>query len=374
MIISTIVISCGNIFAQAEEVLGVKGDSYVLVEADSMQILASKNENEKMPVASICKLMTSLIVMEYIENGNISLDDEVTISEYASSIEGSQAFLDAGSKYTVGELLKSVIIASANDSAVALAEYVAGSENNFVSLMNKKAGELGMKDTIYENATGLNTMGQHSTALDTAKVLKEVNNHALYHDYCKIWMDTLTHPSGRVTELVNTNRLVKYYDKCVSGKTGFTDEAGYCLSSVADNDNMCLIAVTLKCDKANDRFEDCVKLFNWGFANFRAKKLISCNDMQQIDIKFGEKDSVKVSAERDFVKVTRVDDNGDVDITYEYDKVSGPLKENDVCGKITVVDKNGVVLDEINIIARETVGRAKLPDIFEDIKQEWSML
>ena len=374
MLVSSVVVASSRIFVKAEEVLGLKGNSYVLVEADSLQILASKNETEKLPVASICKLMTTLITMEYIDSGNISLSDEVTISEHASSMEGSQAFLDAGSKYTVEELLKTVIIASANDSSVALAEYIAGSENNFVALMNKRASELGMNDTIYENATGLNTMGQHSTALDTAKVLREVNKHDIYHKYCKVWMDKLVHPSGRETELVNTNRLVRYYDKCISGKTGFTDEAGYCLSSIADNGNMKLIAVTLQCQNANDRFEDSVKLFNWGFANYKANKIVDSTITQEVDIKLGGKEKLVVAPERDFVKVTKIQDNGGVDISYEYKKISAPIKENDVCGKITIVDSNGVVLDEINIIAKESVDKAKLSQIFGDIVEDWQIL
>ncbi len=248
--------------------------SYILLDADSGTIMVNKNANEKLQVASICKLMTSLITMEKIEAGDLSLDSEILASEHAASMEGSQAFLDAGSKYKVSELLKSVIVASANDSAVALAEAIAGSEQAFVNLMNEKAKELGMNNTVYANATGLPAANQYSTAFDTTIVLKNATSHDIYKQYSNIWMDSFVHPSGRVTELVNTNRLIKYYDYCKSGKTGFTDEAGYCLSSTASNGNLNLIAVTLKCANPQDRFKESMELYNYGFANFENKKII----------------------------------------------------------------------------------------------------
>ncbi len=201
-------------------------DSYILIDADSDVVLASKNIEEKMQVASICKLMTCLLTIEKIEDGVINLNDDVVASEYACSMEGSQAFLDAGCKYKVSDVLKSVIVASANDGAVVLAELISGNENAFVSLMNNRAKELGMNNTVYANATGLPQPNQYSTALDTSIILKEIYKHDLYVKNSNIWIDNLIHPSGRKTELVNTNRLIKYYDKCKTGKTGFTDEAG----------------------------------------------------------------------------------------------------------------------------------------------------
>jgi D-alanyl-D-alanine carboxypeptidase len=158
-------------------------------------------------------------------------------------------------------ILKSIIIASANDSAVALAENIGGSERAFVSMMNTRAKELGMYNTLYANATGLSTPEQYSTAYDTAILLKELDKYSIYHKYSAIWMDYITHSSGRKTELVNTNRLIKYYSYCKCGKTGFTDEAGYCLASIAEKSDMKLIAVTLNCNSSADRFKECMELF-----------------------------------------------------------------------------------------------------------------
>ena len=221
-----------------------------------------------MPVASICKLMTSLITLEKLDSSEFKLTDCLVASEHACSMEGSQAFLDVGSSYSVSDLLKSVIVASANDSAVVLAEAISGNENAFVIEMNKRAKELGMNNTVYANATGLPSPNQYSTAMDTSLILREIVKHKLFVDYSNIWMDTLVHASGRETELVNTNRLIKYYSNCKAGKTGFTDEAGYCLVSMATNENLNLIAVTLNCDKPQDRFKESMDLFNYGFANY----------------------------------------------------------------------------------------------------------
>ncbi len=374
IIASLILVNAANVVFAANT-LDLAGDSYILVEANSLKILEASNEHEKMPVASICKLMTSLITMEYIESGSISPDDMVTISEHAASIEGSQAFLDAGSKYKVEDLLKTLIIASANDSSVALAEHIAGSENNFVRLMNDRASELGMLDTIYENATGLNTMGQHSTAYDTALILREVNNHDLYHKYSSIWMDELVHPSGRSTELVNTNRLVKYYDKCVCGKTGFTDEAGYCLSCYATDGKLDLIAVTLKCDKANERFEDCVKLCNFGFANFRSEKVVdSTVTLGSVPVSRGREDRVSYHAARDYTSVVKVGESADITINVELCDIVAPIRSSDVVGRMTLIDQSGVILDEINLVAETSVDRARYSDVLDKMYDNWNVI
>ena len=204
----------------------INAKSYIVIDNNN-KILCGDNYENKREVASICKLMTTLIALEKISAGDMKLDDKIYVSNYAASMEGSQAFLDGGKEYTVEDILKSIIIASANDSAVALAESIGGSEKAFVSMMNTRAKELGMYNTIYANATGLSTVEQYSTAYDTAILLKELDKYDIYHKYSTVWLDYITHSSGRKTELVNTNRNIKYYEYCEMGKTGFTDEAGY---------------------------------------------------------------------------------------------------------------------------------------------------
>ena len=354
---------------------GFTSSSYILLDADSGKILVNKNSDEKLQVASICKLMTSLITMEKIDAGALSLDTLVLASDHAASMEGSQAFLDAGSKYKVGELLKSVIVASANDSAVALAEAIAGNEQAFVTLMNEKAKELGMNNTVYANATGLPSANQYSTAFDTTIVLKQATSHEIYKKYSNIWMDSFVHPSGRVTELVNTNRLIKYYDYCKSGKTGFTDEAGYCLSSTASNGNLNLIAVTLKCKNPQDRFKESMELYNYGFANFENKKVIDVNAPFDKTIKVvgGKQSSANLKLKNDFYALSKKGDKSEINVKYEIqNSINAPKKLGDVVGS-ALITQNGKIIGEVDIIINEDVFVQSYGDIINKIVNNFSI-
>jgi len=378
LFISAIYLSFNNNMCYAktqknEEFMHFSSTSYVLIDKNSESVLVSFNENEKMPVASICKLMTTLITLEEIEKGNLSLDDLVLASPYACSVEGSQAFLDAGSKYKVSELLKSVIVASANDSAIVLAETISGNEKSFVKKMNERAKELGMENTNYENATGLNTSNQYSTALDTAKILKEVSKHDIYLSNCGIWMDSFIHPSGRVTELVNTNRLIRYFDYCKTGKTGFTDEAGYCLVSNAEKDGLDLIAVTLNCKDSASRFKESMELFNYGFANYENGKVVDCENLIENNIKVvgGNKDKVEIKAEKDFFYIMKKGDLGNITTKLELPKnLKAEIKEGDIVGKILILN-DGAEIGSVNVISVEKIEKQKLKDIFEKIGKNW---
>jgi len=350
-------------------------DSYVLIDSDSKTILYGKNAEQKMPVASICKLMTTLLTLENIERGDLSLEDKFIASEYASSVEGSQAFLDAGSEYSVKDLLKSVIVASANDSAVVLAEAIGGNEDNFVNLMNNRAKQLGMKNTLYSNSTGLPKANQYSTAIDTAILLNEVSKYEIYKQDCGIWMDKLTHPSGRQTELVNTNRLIKYYNNCKCGKTGFTDEAGYCLSAFAEKNGMNLIAVALNCETSADRFKECMELFNYGFSNFENKKVIDKDItlQQEITVKGGKEETTKLVAKNDFYIINRRGENNNFEIRYELpDAVKAPCKNTEVIGKIVIL-KKGVVVGEVEVVPQENIEKQTFNDILNKIFNNWEL-
>ncbi len=346
--------------------------NYVLYDIDSGSILTSFNEHEKRQVASICKLMTTLIVLENVEKGKLSLGDEFTTSVYASEAEGSQAFLDAGSKYSVKELLKSVIVASANDSAIVLAEGISGNEKLFVGLMNKRANELGMVNTFYENSTGLETAGQHSSAYDTAILLKEVGKHGIFNEDCKIWMDKLVHPSGRETELVNTNRLIRYYDKCKSGKTGFTDSAGYCLGSVASDGKLNLIAVTLNCKNSALRFKENMELYAFGFANFENQKVLDESaPLSKLPVNFGKQASVEVGVDKDYYVLLNKSEDAEITTHFElHKKVSAPVKIGDKVG-VCIILKNGVVIEEVDVISKSNVGRQNFRDVIRKIAGNW---
>lgn len=350
----------------------ISAKSYIIMDS-SGNVLIDKNADEKHEVASICKLMTTLITLEYLDKNAFTLEDEFVASSYACSMEGSQAFLDANSKYKVRDLIKSVIVASANDSAVVLAENIAGSENTFVDMMNKKAKELGMNNTLYANSTGLHDGTQYSTARDTAILLDKVSKYDLYKEDCKIWLDKLVHPSGRETELVNTNRLVKYYPYCKTGKTGFTDEAGYCLSSTASKNNLDLTCVVLGCDTMANRFKESIVLYNYAFANFVSDMVANKNDLLENNIKVvgGKATSVKIQVQDDYY-VTQ-DRNNKKEITTKLvlpSSIKAPLKTGDVVGEYQVI-ADGKVLKTIPVIVANDVQKQSYKDVLNKIIKDY---
>lgn len=346
--------------------------SYVLLDYESGKVLSSYNEDKKFPVASICKLMTSLITLENIESGNLSWDEEIVVSEHAASMEGSQAFLDANNKYKLDDIFKSVVVASANDSAVVLAERIAGSESEFVKLMNEKAKQLNMNNTKYDNATGLPTLNQHSTAKDTSIILKEISKYDKFNEYCNIWMDKLVHPSGRETDLVNTNRLIKYYDGCLNGKTGFTNEAGYCLASSAKRGDMHLISVVLGCNNASDRFVESKQLYDYGFNNFVKTNIVNQNDiLGTINIDGGKDKTINIVAKEGFSDICKKTETGEIITELEVQKsVKAPYSKNDSVGKL-IVSKNGNILKEIDVVLERDALKQTYKNIVEKIIKNW---
>ena len=348
---------------------------YCLIDASTGTILAEKNCKERREVASMVKLMTSLLAMEKIESGEWTLDTELLVSDYAASMEGSQAFLDAGKTYKVDDLLKSVIVASANDSSVVLAEGYSGSEIKFVDEMNKKAKELGLENTLYGNSTGLPALNQYSTAEDIAKLLNVVSKHDLYHKYSTIWMDKLIHESGRETELVNTNRLVKYYPGCDCGKTGFTDEAGYCLSVSAKRNDMRLISVVMGAKTANDRFNISSSLLNYGFANFKNVKVVDMTNNISTGKKLkGMKDFVLCNAETDLFLIEKTGtEKTDYEIQTTFDEFGKKINKGDLLGKI-YVKRDGKILCEANLIASDNYKSPSFIDITHSIFDQWSIM
>lgn len=349
--------------------------SYIVVD-ESGNTLIEKNSEEKREVASICKLMTTLITLENLENGNITLDDKFVASSYACDAEGSQAFLDSGSEYTIRDLLKSVIVASANDSAIVLAEGIGGSESNFVNLMNERASSLGMKNTRYANSTGLPAVEQYSTAKDTSILLKEVSQYPVYQEDCNIWMDKLVHPSGRQTELVNTNRLIKYYSYCKTGKTGFTDEAGYCLSSTANKDNLKLTCVVLGCDSSANRFKESVELYNYAYANFANQKVISKDTKIDNDIKvhFGKDKEIEIACKEDYFLTQAKTNKKDFTIKYELpNEIKAPLNAGDKVG-VALVVVDGEIIKEVDIISLSTIEKQGYGDVLEKIVDKFGFI
>lgn len=353
--------------AYAEE-FSAEGKSAYLVDAATGTALYAKNENERLPIASMVKIMTALLVLEAAGRGEISLDEEVYVSENAASMGGSQIFLDAGSKHKASDLLKSVIVASANDSCVALAERVSGSVEGFVNDMNARAAEFGMSNTNFVNCTGLPAAEGFSTAKDVSVMFREVIKHPTYFEYAGVWTEDYVHPSGRTTNMTNTNKLVRFYNGCDGGKTGFTSEAKFCLSATAQRDGMRTVAVVIGADSSKGRFNAVSEMFNYAFGNFKTTTLASAGEaLGEVKVSGGKVRNVPFTVAEDVASLSRRTDKTEVELRYELpEKVKAPIRQGDVVGKGYVV-RGGEVEREFDLVAAEDVKRANLWDIIKRI-------
>lgn len=362
---------CARI-AIAENDVGISSRSGILMDYASGEILFAKNAETHLPVASMVKMMTILIALEEYDANNVTLDTMISTTENASGMGGSQVFIDPYVEYSFEDLLKSVIMASANDASVALAEYFNGNEKSFVNRMNKRAKELGMTNTNYVNSTGLPAPEQYSCAKDSAILMREILKHDLYHNYSSIWMDTLTHPSGRETELVNTNKLIRYFEGCDGGKTGSTNEAGCCLTASAKRNDMRLISVIIGAENSKTRFNESSLLLSYGFANFENKLLVDISaPLKKVKVNKGKLDEVDVYGEENFSVIVKKGDN----LTYETnmeipDAVKAPLENGDVVGKV-MITKEGSVIKEVNVIVKEDIKHSSYLDNFNKIVENW---
>ena len=329
--------------------------------------LYAYNADSKHEIASMVKIMTADLVFEAIDEGKISVDDEVTVSEYAQSMGGSQMFLDAHEKYTVDDLLKGVIVASANDAAVALAETVSGSAEGFVHEMNAKAQELGMTDTKFANPTGLpSEKEQYSTARDVNIMTRDLLRYDKYHDYAKIWTEDFVHPSGRVTTLTNTNKMIRQYSGCIGGKTGYTAVAKFCVSACAERNGIKTVATVIGADDSKTRFAEACKLFNYAFANFRNE--VVCRKGEKIERSVDvEKSRVKTMTPVAAVDASVLIKQGD-DIKVEYelpDKIKAPVSKGDVIGRIKIT--HGGKEYFFDLVSDSDIPKATLWDIIKDM-------
>lgn len=360
-----------NVFAVNSDELKITSKSALLVDYNTGKVIFEKNASEKLSIASMTKLASLSVIFDYLNKGIIKENDLVTVSENAAGVGGSSAFLDAGSQYKVADLIKTVVIASANDSTVALAEFVAGSEESFVNKMNKLQGTLGLKDTNFVNCTGLPADNHYSTATDMVKIYKSVCDNSLYKKDAKIWMEDFIHPSGRKTGLVNTNRLVKTFDGIDGGKTGYTDKARFCLTASATRGNTRLVGVVIGSQDSKTRFAEMSKLFNYGFANFENKLLVN-SDVPVTVAKFkNAKNQVTLYPEKNINKFLSKNEEFTFSTDFEIFDVKAPLKQGDVVGKMFVFDQNNMVIDEVNIVAGENANEIGFNETFKKILQNW---
>lgn len=325
-----------EIYAKTEEATEIKAKSSILMCMDTKEIIKENNAYEHLSPASVTKIMSILIIMEAIDSGKISLNDMVTASENAVSKGGSQIWLEVGEQMSVNDLLKAVIIASANDACTLLGEYIAGSDSGFVDMMNKRAKELGLENTNFENCTGLDdsVTNHYSCAYDLAVIACEVMKHDLVKDYSTIWLDSLRNGE---TELNNTNKLINKYNGITGLKTGTTSNAGFCLCATATRDGLSLVSVVLGAETSEDRFNLSVNLLDYGFANYQINNIeIDEKKIKTVKIKNGIVKSLKPAfPDGDSVLVKKGTDN----FTYDYrvkEKVEAPVKAGDILGEIVV--------------------------------------
>lgn len=336
--------------------IDISAPSAILMEKVTGEVIYDKNSHERLPPASVTKVMTMLLIVEAVERGDISLDDTVIASERAASFGGSCVFLEEGEKMSVAEMLKCICVVSANDCAVAMAEHLCGSEQAFVARMNDRARELGLKDTNFKNCTGLFEDDEHYTsAYDIAVMSRELIRHDMIKDYTTIWMDTIR---GGEFGLSNTNKLVYYYDGCTGLKTGFTEKAMYCLSATAEREGVEYIAVIMHADTIDKRNNDAKALLSYGFANYRLMPLRSPDVLPPVRVTLGSADSVQPVY--DGAEAALVPKSGAGEVSYELDlpdTLPAPVEKGQQIGTLRVVS-DGKELYSVKLLADSSVARA----------------
>lgn len=357
------------------EPFDIKSESAILIDFHSQNVIYSKNETEHLTIASMTKIMLLDLCFDALENGEYSLNDVICVSENASGMGGSQVFLEGNAKYSAEDLLKSIIVASANDASVAMAEFLFGSEQECVYNMNLKAKEYGMNDTHYSNCTGLPMPEQYSCAKDVANVFSKLLSHKEYFKYSGIWMDEIKHPKGNVTGLTNTNKLIRFYDGCDSGKTGFTKESGFCIACSAKRGNMRLVSVVIKAPSSKERFAEVSSMFNYAFANYTNKMVLDKTKPLNIEYKVegGKKNSAQIVAEEDYYIFGNKNSKDNVIVDFIPGKgVKAPLKKGDKIGKL-VIYKNGEEIQTVNCLINEDVKEKTYFDCIKDVCGHWTV-
>ncbi len=369
MIILTIATSFAFTTAGASQTVNYK--ALYTVDARTGYVIDGQNVDEKLPIASMVKIMTALIGFESVKSGQISLDQDVTISKTAESMGGSQMFLEANDTYKIGDLFKGIIVVSANDACVQLAEVLCGSEEDFVTKMNEKAQSLGMTNTKFVNCTGLPQVGQYSTAHDVSIMLRELLKYPEYHEYSKIWIEDFNHPDGRVTQFVNTNKLVRFYKDCTGGKTGYTSEAGFCLAASARRNGSHIISVIIGADDSKGRFATITQQFEKAFANYETKNVLKKDSiLEKVAVIGGKSENISVYPERPYFVFCKKGDVSDVSVSINLpDTINAPTKKGDVIGSVTGTEKGRATV--INLLSLDTVEALSYWDITQDIMRAW---
>lgn len=352
------------VFAESNTDLGLNAKSAILMEESTGNILYESNPDERLPIASVTKVMTMLLIMEAVDSGKISLDDMVTVSENAMSYGGSTMFLETGEQLTVNDMLKGIAVASANDGCVAMAEHLAGSESAFVDMMNEKAKELGMENTHFMNTNGLDEDDHYSSARDVAIMSRELMKHETIFNYTSIWMDTLR---GGKFQLANTNKLIRFYDGANGLKTGSTSKALCCLSAAAKRNDMQLIAVVLGAPTSAERFASAKSLLDYGFANYAVNTQITAGDeVQKIAVEKGVDKEVDVVAGDSCSTLVKKGQEDNITKEIKIDEtITAPIEAGQKIGTMTI-SRDGEVIADIDLNASSAVEKKGIGVIIKD--------
>lgn len=368
MLIFVIVLSLFPIQSLGEQ-LDVNAKSAVLIDAKSGQVIFEKNSHEKLPPASVTKIMTMLLVLEAVDKKQVALQDKVTISERAAGMGGSQLYMEAGEQQTLETLMKGIAICSANDACVAAAEYVGGTEENFVDKMNKRAKELGMNDSNFANTNGLPAADHYTSAHDIALMSRELMKHNYVKEWFATWMTKITVglPDKKRTELeiTNTNKLIKFYPGANGVKTGYTDEALYCLSASATRGNMTLISVIMGAPTSKIRFAEAARLLDYGFAAYDRVPIAGKNEaVGSIAVEKGNSEFVNAVSENEISILVKKDEKNSIKKEIKLpETVRAPIKKGDLIGEI-IIYKDGKVIEKHPLISETDVKRASLIKIY----------
>ena len=365
LILLLLLISIPLVKAEETEDLAPNAKSAIMIEASTGEILFQKNKDEKLAPASMTKMMSMLLIMEEIENGNLKWDEMITASEKASSMGGSQIFLKVGEKMTVEDLLKGVAIASGNDAVVALAERIAGSEEQFVKRMNTRAKDLGLKNTNFINATGLTADNHYSSAYDMSLIAKELVKHEKILEFTSTYEDYLRKDTKSPFWLVNTNRLVRFKEGVDGLKTGFTDEAGYCLTATMKKENMRLITVVMKEENTSKRSADTTKMLDYGFNIYMVQTILDeKTTIEKKKVELGKTLTTEIVPKENITILNKKSDE-QKNITYKTNisKITAPVKKGDKVGTIDIIEDN-TIISTIDATVKEDIAKANILTIY----------
>lgn len=355
--------------ANADTSIVLSSENCVLMEYETGEILFQKNGDKRGQIASMTKIMLLDLIFEKLEEEVFSLEDEILVSQRAMSMGGSQVFLDCKNKYPAGELIKSIIVASANDSSVAMAEFLFGSVESAVDEMNKKAVSLGATNTNFVNVTGLPSDDAYSTAIDISKINRDLLSYGEYKNFSTIWLDKIQHSEGKFTEISNTNKLLRRYSGCDGGKTGFTNQAMHCISATAERNGMRFIATVMHGQTSKDRFDDAVKMFDYGFGSFQKTEIVKAWEPLELvaSVKCGKESCVSVCPSESFYCITKKGASPEYIKNPILNKdVKAPIKKGDVVGEMEIV-QDGAVVKVIQIVAETDIEKAGIVDNFKNM-------